>query len=45
MEIWNGFKKEVKELCGREFIIVYPEKPNGRWCLKRSILTLFPKRK
>ena len=42
MEIWNGFKKEVKELFGRELIIVYPEKPNGRWVLKTEYFNAFP---
>lgn len=42
MEIWNGFKKEVKELYGRELIIVYPEKPNGRWVLKTEYFNAFP---
>ncbi|MBR2472303.1 MAG: alpha/beta fold hydrolase [Clostridia bacterium] len=42
MELWNGFKKETKELAGRELIIVYPEKPNGRWVLKTEYFNAFP---
>ena len=42
MEMWNGFKKEIKEFSGRELIIVYPEKPNGRWVLKTEYFGAFP---
>lgn len=42
MEMWNGFKMEKTELAGRELIIVYPEKPNGRWVLKTEYFGAFP---
>ena len=42
MEMWNGFKKETTQLDGRELIIVYPEKPNGRWVLKTEYFGAFP---
>lgn len=42
MENWRGYDLEKRELFGREVIIVYPKKPNGRWALKTEYFDAFP---
>ncbi len=41
-ELWNGFEIEKFEFQGREAVIVYPEKPNGKLLLKTEYWHAFP---
>lgn len=41
-ELWNGFEIEKFEFQGREAVIVYPEKPNGKLLLKTEYWDAFP---
>lgn len=43
MTEWNGFKCEEFEFEGRDAVIVFPEKKNGKWLFKTEYFGAFPK--
>ena len=43
MEKNNKFKKETIDFNGREFIILHPENPCGKWAIKTEYFEAFPK--
>ena len=43
MDMWNGFRKQMYVIDGREAVVVFPDtEPNGRWALKTEYFDAFP---
>lgn len=42
MELWNGFQLKRESFEGRELIIVFPQKANGKWAIKTEYFDAFP---